>query len=179
MILAIVGMTGSGKSEATSYLVEKGFSKIRFGQITMDILEERGLPVNEANERKVREELRKMHGMAAYAVKNIPKIRRLLEETKKIVLDGLYSWEEYLRLKEEFPQIKILCIYSSPKDRYARLEKREVRPLTSDEAFSRDRSEIENLHKAGPIAMADHTLINDGSIGDLRRRIDKIVGEIK
>jgi dephospho-CoA kinase len=122
IIIAIVGMCGSGKSEATNFFIKQGFSKIRFGQITIDILKKKNLEINEENERKIREELRKNHGMAAYAIINIPRIKTLLNQTNKIVLDGLYSWEEYLVLKKEFPNLKIISIYASPKTRYKRLQ---------------------------------------------------------
>jgi len=174
MLYAIVGMTGSGKSEATSILEKHGFSKLRFGEITMDILKGRGLPVSEENERKVREELRREHGMAAYAILNLPKIRSLMEKNSKVVLDGLYSWEEYLVLKAEFPELKVIAISSSPATRYSRLEHRRIRPLTHEEAASRDKAEIENLHKAGPIAMADITILNESSYDDLRMEMERI-----
>ncbi|MBD3204077.1 AAA family ATPase [Candidatus Woesearchaeota archaeon] len=174
-IFAVVGMCGSGKSTATEFLEKNGFSKIRFGQITIDEIKKRNLSVNEKNEKKIREELRKKHGMAAYAILNIPKIISLLNKNNNIVLDGLYSWEEYLILKEEFPEIKIICIYASPEKRYQRLSEREIRPLTEEEAFLRDKAEIEKLHKAGPIAMADHTLINNKNIPYLESELRRII----
>lgn len=169
-IVAIVGMTGSGKSIAAEHFIGQGWHKIRFGDITMQELQKRGLEVNERNERKTREDLRKEHGMAAYAKLNIPKIKNA-QKNSNVILDGLYSWEEYLLLRSEFPEMIIMAVYASPRTRYTRLEKREVRPLTNHEAESRDRSEIENLHKAGPIVMADVTLNNEGSKGALFRQI--------
>jgi dephospho-CoA kinase len=177
-ILAIVGMAGSGKTEATNFFVENGFSKIRFGQITIDTLKERNLEVNEKNERIVREDLRKKHGMAAYATLNIPKIKELTKTTDKIILDGLYSWEEYIALKKEVPSMIVVAIYASPKTRYNRLSKREERPLTEAEAKSRDASEIENSHKAGPIVMADFTIINEDTIYSLIDQCKKILGAL-
>jgi len=43
--------------------------------------------------------------------------------------------------------------------------------LSSEELASRDRSEIENINKGGPIAMADITLVNEGSVEDLERQV--------
>ncbi|MBU0757215.1 MAG: AAA family ATPase [Nanoarchaeota archaeon] len=175
VIIAIVGMTGSGKSVLADVFEGAGFSKIRFGQITMDILNEQGLIVNEKNERQVRESLRHEFGMAAYAIKNIPKIKALQKKTDKIILDGLYSWEEYLVLKEEFPEMIVAAVYVSPKKRYSRLNTRKERPLTDEEAFSRDKAEIENLHKAGPIAMADYAVMNEGSVEELEEKAKKLL----
>lgn len=43
IILAIVGLPGSGKTEAIEYLKEKlGWPKIYFGDVTFDRMKERG-----------------------------------------------------------------------------------------------------------------------------------------
>ncbi len=47
------------------------------------------------------------------------------------------------------------------------------------EAVSRDRTEIENVHKAGPIAMADFTIINESSLEELREETEKISARLK
>ena len=55
-IVAILGMPGSGKTEAIEYLEAKyHFPKVYFGQITIAEVEKRGLAVNPINERNVRE----------------------------------------------------------------------------------------------------------------------------
>jgi dCMP deaminase len=175
-IIALVGLTGSGKSEAGAILEGEGFHKIRFGQITMDIMKEQGIVVNEENERKIREGLREDHGMAAYATLNLPKIKAALEQDQHVVLDGLYSWDEYKVLKDEFPEMEVVCIHAAPNVRYARLAQRPERPLTMEEAKSRDYAEIEISQKSGPISMADHTIINNESLEDLRRAVKQVIG---
>lgn len=171
-LIALVGLPGSGKSTVNDVCKQRGFGCIHFGDITSEKLQESNLPVNEDNERAMRESLRKEHGMAAYATLNIPKIEDLLSNGDTII-DGLYSWEEYLVLKEKFPEMVVWAVYASPANRYARLEHRPVRPLTADEAKSRDYSQIENLHQAGPIAMADWTFINMGERDDLINEVVK------
>lgn len=171
-IIAIVGMTGSGKTDASNFLCEKGLAYVRFGDITMEELKKRNLEINEKNERMIRESLRKEHGMAAYAKLNIPQLEETLKKGS-VVADGLYSWEEYLLLKEKFGErLVVLAICASPKTRYARLAKRAIRPLTSEETASRDRAEIENLHKAGPIAMADFTIVNEDNLETLKKSVE-------
>ena len=54
-LIALVGMTGAGKSELAK-LFEKGrFTKIRFGDITEELLKKQGLDVNEENEKRIRD----------------------------------------------------------------------------------------------------------------------------
>ncbi|MEK6916410.1 MAG: AAA family ATPase [Nanoarchaeota archaeon] len=175
VLVAIVGMTGSGKSELTSLFEKEGFLKIRFGDITDEVLKKRDLKVNEKNERYIREKIREENGMAAYAILNEPKIRKAIE-TSDVILDGLYSWEEYLFLKEKFDQLVVLAVYTQPQVRYKRLNKRKIRPLTTEEASSRDKSEIENLNKAAPIVMADYTILNTESLEDLKNKYIKFMG---
>ena len=63
--------------------------------------------------------------------------------------------------------------------RYARLITRAERPLTLNEAMSRDQTEIENSNKGGPIAMADFTIINESSLTDLSGEIERIISILK
>jgi dephospho-CoA kinase len=174
-VVAIVGMTGSGKSEVARMFGQKGFTTVRFGDVTDEALREQGLPLTEENERPVRERIRREHGMTAYAKLSVPRIDAALK-TSNVVVDGLYSWEEYLYLKEHYGiDFYVVGVWSSPQDRYRRLGGRKIRPLTPEEAAGRDRAEIENLNKGGPIAMADHTICNDGSKQELKKATEQLI----
>ena len=116
-IIAIVGMCGSGKSVACTYLEEKGYKKVYFGGVTMDVLKEKNLEVNPENEKMIRENLRKEYGMSAYAKILLPKIEELSKEYN-VVLDGLYSWDELKVLKEKFNDMVVLAIVNNKKLRY-------------------------------------------------------------
>ena len=174
-IVALVGMAGAGKSEVARIFEQSGYVRIRFGDITDREVERRGLRLNETSERFVREALRTEHGMAAYAKLSIPDIDRALERAN-VVVDGMYSWEEYLLLKKHYSDnLSIVAVWSSPRKRYFRLSVRDVRPLNRKEAEERDKSEIENLNKGGPIAMADFTLKNESTLSNLRRQAQKLI----
>ena len=169
-LVALVGLPGAGKSVATDVFVDNNFQKIYFGGLTLEKLREEGLEINEANERMMREKLRQEHGMAVYAILNIPNIEAALEKGD-VIIDGLYSWEEYLVLREKFPNLEVVAIYAPPKDRYKRLSVRRERGLTEEEVKSREVAEIEKLHKGGPIAIADWTVVNIGSEEELKKQV--------
>ena len=99
--ILIMGLPGSGKSTAAALFNKKGFQIIRFGDITEEYLEKANLTLNEKNERAIRESLRKEHGMEAYAKLNKDKIDLALKNGK-VVIDGLYSYEEFKFLKKEY-----------------------------------------------------------------------------
>lgn len=178
-VASIVGMAGSGKSEVARVFENNGFKKVRFGDITDEEVRNRGLKLNEENERLVRQQLRQEHGMAAYAELNLPKIDAMFKSSN-VVVDGLYSWEEYTLLKSRYGNsFRVVSVWASPSTRYKRLGKRQVRPLTADEAASRDTAELENTNKGGPMAMADFTIINESSLKDLERETEKVLAALK
>lgn len=183
-LVAIVGMCGSGKSVLADALVAEGYGYLRFGQIVMDEIKKRGLEVLEQNERAVREEIRQEYGMAAMAILNIPKFNELLEKGD-VVGDGMYSWDEYKILKEKYgDHFFVVAVYAPPQTRYERLEKRfsdkddttqRNRGLTREAAAARDKAEIENIAKGGPIAMADYTILNIGTLEEYQQQIKKFI----
>lgn len=175
-LIAVIGLAGAGKTEVTQYLVKQyGFSKIWFGGVVVDGVKALGQEINQDNERKFRENLRKKHGMAGVAVKVFDRIVALRKETDKVLLESLYSWEEYLYLKKRFPELLLVCVYSRPKTRYARLKKREFRPMDEETTRERDKAQIENLHQGGPIAIADFLVINEGSLDEMYKELDKVM----
>ncbi|MFA5773076.1 MAG: AAA family ATPase [Candidatus Paceibacterota bacterium] len=179
IILAVVGLPGAGKTETVNYLIKKkNWPKVYFGDVTLDEVKKRGLEVNEVNERKTREEIRKNLGMGAYAILNLPKIKKLFENGS-VVVESLYSWEEYIEVKKEFgDDFKVLAIYSSPETRIARLTNRPIRPLNREDVILRDYAQIQNLNMTGPIARADWTIVNEGTKENLYKQIDKILEKI-
>jgi len=182
MIIAVVGMTGSGKSTVAEMLRKKGCSYLRLGQMTLDKVNEAGLEPTEENERPIREQLREKYGMAAFAKLNRDNINALRRH-HPVVIDNLTSWEEYLELSKYYGrELVLLAIIAPPQARYKRLggriydpgsdPKMEKRPSTAEAAQSRDVAEIQNLNKAGPIAMAHYNIVNEGTIEELQVKVN-------
>lgn len=178
-VVSIVGMPGAGKSEVARVFEESDFIRVRFGDVTDQEIKKRGLALTEENERRIRERLRQEHGMSAYAKLNQPRIDAARKQSN-VVIDGLYSWEEYVFLKQHYGEyFYVVAVWASPATRHARLGLRSNRPLTLDEAASRDRAEIENTNKGGPIALADFTILNQSSVTDLRKETEIIISALR
>ncbi|MBN1646174.1 AAA family ATPase [Candidatus Woesearchaeota archaeon] len=182
-LVTVSGLCGSGKSEFSKELARRGFSFVRFGQITLDIAMERD-DVSEAMQQKIRQEIRNKYGMGGYAVLNIPKFDEFLKKGH-IVGDNMTSWSEYKILREKYGgDLIAVTVHTTPQTRYTRVSKRrpgkndkELRnhSFTKDEAYLRDCDEIENCEKGGPIAMADWHVINEGSKDDLIKEVDRFL----
>jgi len=172
-IIAVVGMAGSGKTTVCDFLGKKGIPVLRFGDETDTGLSKLGKKINEKNEKWYREKVRRELGMEAYAVKIKPRVEAMVAKSDIIVLDGLYSWEEYVYLREHFDNLILLGVYTQPKDRYLRLTKRKIRRLTDIEARERDMAELVRLHKGGPIALCDYLIVNEGKISDLKKKVER------
>ena len=173
--VAVVGMCGSGKSVLCSYVTDMGWSSVYFGGVAVTQLKKNGIAVTEANERAIREQLRKDLGMGAFAV--ILK-DEILEKLSKgnVVLDGLYSWSEYIILKELLgDNLVILAVVANSEVRKNRLQSRPIRSLSAEMVDSRDVAEIENSEKGGPIAKADYYVINNGSERELKKQFKQFM----
>jgi dephospho-CoA kinase len=177
-IIALVGLPGAGKSQACNFFKQKNIPVIRFGEITNEALNLKGLSSTEGNEKSFRESLRRELGMAAFAIKNEAKIREALETSDIVVLDGVRSWEEYVYLKEKFAYFYLLAIYASPAIRHQRLKERKERSLSIKEARERDIAEVINLHMAPPIALSDHLIKNETTLEELNQQLEKFLEEI-
>ncbi len=180
-LLAFVGLTGSGKSEAVNYVCEKGYPKVYFGGVVLGAMKEAGLEWTEANEKQFREDIRVREGKDFVVNRIIKEVHDLIDAgQRRIVADGLYTWTEYKALKHAFPgELTVVAVVAPKHLRHHRLTQRPIRPLTIEEANSRDWAEIENLEKGGPIAIADYYLHNDSGIDALHDRINLLLNDVK
>ncbi len=175
-LIAVVGMSGSGKSVVTEYLEEQNWTKLYFGGITYKLMQEAGIErtPDGKSEKEFRENLRRDHGKECYAKFLEPDIKEALKKGN-VVLDGLYSWYEYTYLIERFPNLKLVCVVVDKNLRYERVAQRPDRPFKREDIEYRDISEIENLAKGGPIAYADYYILNNGNKDDEINRLKEIL----
>ena len=145
-------------------------------------MQEAGIPRTEdgESEKKFREEIREKEGKDFVVKRAIVEAKKLIEAGQKhIVLDGLYSWTEYKILRKEWPTEMIVVAIVSPKAlRRKRVAERPDRAFDAQAIAERDRSEIENLEKGGPIAIADYYVDNSGTVEEFREAFGKLMKNI-
>ena len=171
-IIAIVGLPGTGKTEAADFFQKKNLPTISFGKIVNDYINQKNLSHDEKTHKKVREEIRKKYGKEALAVLNVKKIKQALENNSIIIVEGMRSWEEYLYLKKEFPKIKlvIVCLFTDKDIRYKRISKRNNRSELYGE--ERDINEIIGINMGPTIAFADYLIKNNYSLKDFYDKLE-------
>lgn len=173
-IVAIVGLAGSGKTEAAEYFKSKNIPVVAFGKIINEYIDEHNLQHIENIHKKIREDIRKKYGMAAMAILNEKKIQEALGKNSIVVIDGLYSWEEYLYLKQKFSNVKIylLAIYADKHIRYTRASKRRYRKELYGE--KRDINELVGTNKGPAIAFADFLVKNNFSKEEFHDKLESV-----
>lgn len=181
-VFAVVGMSGSGKTEVVSALARlTGARTVYLGGVVIEEIERRGRKVTEESEAEVRMELRQAHGMEAMAVLRLPQILDAIAGGLPVVVDGLYSYSEYCFLKENLgPRLLVVAVHAPFWLRVQRLRDRPIRPLTVEEVRTRDKREVETMEKGGPIAIADFHILNDGSVSEISNSIAaRVLGQLK
>lgn len=177
-IIAVTGLPGAGKTEATRYFKEKGLPIVHFGNIVTKEVEKRKLSHTEKNHKEVRMDLREKHGMEAMAVLSKDEIKKSIKSNKIVIIDGLYSFEEYKYLEKELKdvQVVLLAVWAPKKIRYKRISDRSDRNKLKGKA--RDLHEIVDANKGPTIAFADFLIVNEGTIEELHAQLENVYRDV-
>lgn len=178
-IVALVGLSGSGKTEAVQYLANThSLPIISFSSVINDYVDKNKLEHTEEVHRKLRKEFRTKHGMASMAVLRREEIAKLLEKEEVILIEGLYSWEEYLYLQEEFSDTRVVlvAVWARKELRWERASRRDYRKGLY--GAKRDINELTETNKGPAIAFADHLIINNFSLHEFHDKLDEVYRSI-
>jgi dephospho-CoA kinase len=173
-IVVTVGMPGSGKDEIVNVAKRLGFHAIKMGDVVRDETRRRGFALNDQNIGRVANEEREKHGTAIWAKKVVP----LVTETKTLI-DGCRGDDELALFRHNFGDLVTIAVHASPETRFERLRRRgRSDDNTTMEAFyERDRRELK-FGIGNALALADHMLVNEGSLQDFRAAIEKCLEEV-
>jgi dephospho-CoA kinase len=173
-IIAIVGLPGAGKTEASQFFDKKGLPVISFGKVINDYIDKNKLEQTIQVHKQARLDIRAKYGKEALAVLNKEKIETALNKNNLIIIDGIRSWEEYIYLKKELPKIKlyILSLFADKHTRYHRISKRAYRSKLFGE--QRDIDELVDTNMGNTIAFADYLIKNNFSLEEFHDKLEDV-----
>lgn len=177
-IIAFVGMPASGKGEVAAVAKELGYPVVNMGDVIREEVHRLGLEPTDENLGGTGTRLRKEEGLSAIARRCVTKLRA--SEGGVAVVDGVRNIEEVHLFKEEFgSDFLLINVESSTEDRLARIK---ARGRADDRLMDEERLRIRDERELGwgmgeSIKNADLTIVNDGTVDQLRKKVQKIIEE--
>jgi predicted RNA binding protein with dsRBD fold (UPF0201 family)/dephospho-CoA kinase len=165
-VVGIVGLPGSGKSEAAAVAEELGVPVVTMGDVIRAACRERDLDPA-THHGQVAQQLRAENGPAAIAEESLPSIEAALADAGLVLVDGIRSDVEVERFETAFGDAFTLVSVETPfETRAERLDLR-GRDADSDEGgeslAERDERELE-FGMGEAMDRAELTLENTGSL---------------
>ncbi|MHA1799412.1 MAG: AAA family ATPase [Candidatus Helarchaeota archaeon] len=175
-VFALVGMPGSGKTEATLILKKLNIPVVVMGDRIREEMNKLNIEINSKNMREFMINLREKEGMDVIARKCLSKINELNSEY--VVIDGLRNPEEVDFFKKHLENFKVISILASPEIRYQRLmqRKREDDSLDINLLKERDQKEL-SVGIGKVIEQADFRILNEGTKENLINEFKRIIFE--
>jgi dephospho-CoA kinase len=174
VIVGVAGMPGAGKGAFRRVIQSMGYPVVTMGDEIREEVKRRNLKATPENLGKVMLQLREAEGSAAVAKRCITKLENKKERI--VVVDGIRSLHEVEEFKKHFPDFTLIAIHTSPKTRYQRLSRRRRSddPKSWETFLHRDLREL-NVGLGAVIATADHMIVNEGTLAQLRKKIRQVL----
>ena len=178
-VIGIVGLPGSGKSEAAAVAREAGVPVVTMGDVIRQACRDRGLdPATHHGE--IAQALREENGPAAVAERSLSIIENALADSETVLVDGIRSDVEVEAFRDAFGESFVLVEITAPFEvRAERLDLR-GRDAGADEGGEslEDRDERELGFGTGDaMDMADVTVENTDSLSAFRGRVHTLLEE--
>ena len=171
-IILVTGMSGSGKTTLINHFNKRGVASVTMGDVIRGLARERGLPPTPENLGRLATGIREEEGDDAVAKLCVEKIHRMPEDL--ILVDGIRSIREVEVFSKEF-EVALVAVFVDQQTRYARLSARGRSDDPPDMVTFKARDARELSFGLGhAIALADHTVLNEGSLEDLEAEFENI-----
>lgn len=176
MIIGISGTDGGGKGTVVDYLVSKyQFTHYSSRAIILEYIEKAGLPNTRAQMRLTANELRAQFGNDFLVTQALERMKQSTVE--KAVVESIRAVDEVKTLKVMGGIL--LAIDADQVVRYQRVQSRRsetdqvsFEQFVAHEELERHDPDPHGMQKGKVIAMADHTIMNDGTIEELQVQVD-------
>ncbi|MGC8998726.1 MAG: AAA family ATPase [Candidatus Bathyarchaeia archaeon] len=178
LVVGLAGMPGAGKSVVVNVARANGYGVIVMGDEVRDEARRRGLEPTPENLGRIMLELRKLEGETAIARRCVPKI--LAKAEGKIIVDGIRSLAEVEEFKRYFKKFTLVAVHASSETRFKRLfhRQRSDDPKSWEIFHERDMREL-SVGLGNAIAMAEHMIVNEGSLEAAKRQAATILKRIE
>jgi dephospho-CoA kinase len=174
-IIGITGTNSAGKGTVVEIYNEYGFKHFSVREYLSEELERRGIEVDRNQLRELANSIRSTHG-PGYIVKELYK--RAREIDKPSVIESIRCIGEVEKLRE-FPNFQLIGVDADPLIRYKRSQLRGSKTdrVSFDEFIRQEQLEMDSEDKGkqnlkGCIELADIVFINNGTIEDLKEKIE-------
>ena len=173
-IIGLTGTNGAGKGEVAAYLIRKGYAYFSLSDLVREELRKKEKEVTRNNLIKMGTELREKFSPDILA-------KRVMKKVKdRAIIDSIRNPHEvdYLRKQKDFIQ---LAIDAHVELRYKRVRKRgrNESAATLEEFIKKEEEEMTDYEKGQQLLncmkLADYTIINDGSLEDLHKKLEELL----
>ncbi|MFW9845106.1 MAG: AAA family ATPase [Candidatus Thorarchaeota archaeon] len=173
-LIILTGMPGAGKSEVADAFHQAGTPVIIMGDVVREEVRRRGMEITPANNKQVMLELRERDGQGAIAKHCVKHLETA--DSELVVIEGCRSLAEVDVFDDYAESVCIICVHSSPKTRFERLQKRGRKDDPQDWSTFRERDLREiSVGLGAVIALSDIVVVNEKTIEDLRTKSEAIV----
>ncbi len=188
MIIGVVGKIAAGKTTVAKFFEEKGFCRVSCSDPLIDLLTHNvsdysWVPELPEKAEPTRDKLIEFGKYLKDKYGGDVLIRLAVDKKrncKDIVIDGVRSREEIEAVKRLGG--KVIYVEARPEIRFERLMRRKAskdRTIKSFEDFrAMDDAEERLYHTSELKVLADYVIVNEGTLEELRRKVEGIIGDI-
>jgi len=175
-VIGIVGLPGSGKSEAAAVAREADVPVITMGDVIRAACRERGLdPATHHGE--VAQALREENGPGAIAERSLPMIEEALADAETVVVEGIRSDVELERFEDAFGEAFTLVSVEAPFEvREERIDARERDDPDAESLRERDEREL-GFGMGDAMERADVVIENTGGLESFHEEVRTLLAE--
>ena len=174
-VVAMVGLPGSGKSEAAAVAREAGIPVVTMGDVIRETCRDQGIPITEETMGEVATDLREQHGDAAIAQRSLPLIES--HEASVVLVDGIRGIAEVEYFIEAFgDDFELVSIEVPFETRLSRIQERGRDPTAESIADLKRRDARELGYGMGEaMDVAEINLDNTDDLEAFRATIEAIL----
>jgi len=182
LIIGITGTLGAGKGTIVDYLVKtKDFLHFSARAFVTEEIVRKHMIVNRDSMRLVANDLRKKHS-PSYIIDELYKMAQA--SGKNSIIESVRTPGEVLSLRQK-GNFYLFAVDADPEERFRRIQLRasETDNVSFDRFIQNEEEEMkstdpnkQNIGKC--IEMANFCFLNEGSIGDIQKQVDKVLMEI-